>query len=73
MVPERKKAVVLATLLLSTLDYYENFSNRPVYWHNLLEEEVEFQNEILRQLKKSTFFSTLIYQKRYAGVTFEEV
>ncbi|MDQ0781269.1 hypothetical protein [Chryseobacterium sp. W4I1] len=59
--------------IIDTLDYYENFSDRPTYWNNLLEEELEFQNEILRQLTRGSSFTILIYQNRYAGVTFEQL
>jgi len=59
--------------IIDTLDYYENFSHRPAYWNKLLEEEVEFQNDILRQVKIGSSFNSVIYQKRYAAVTFEEV
>ncbi|REC62230.1 hypothetical protein DRF65_10980 [Chryseobacterium pennae] len=59
--------------IIDTLDYCENFSERPAYWNKLLEEEVEFQNEVLRQVKIGSSFNSLIYQQRYAGVAFQEV
>ena len=59
--------------ILNTLDYYENFSDEPEYWNELLEKEVAFQNEILSILKMHGAFDTSIYQKRYSNVKFSEL
>ncbi len=56
--------------IIDTLDYYENFSDQPEYWNDLLEKEVAFQNEILTTLKTKGTFNTSIYQKRYGDVEF---
>lgn len=59
--------------IIDTLDYYENFSDNPEYWNDLLEKEVEFQDEILNSLKMNGTFDTSIYEKRYENVDFSEL
>ncbi|BAP30965.1 type I modular polyketide synthase [Chryseobacterium sp. StRB126] len=56
--------------IIDTLDYYENLSDRPEFWHQLLEKEVQFQNEILIQLRSEQTFHASIYEKRYEHVEF---
>jgi hypothetical protein len=56
--------------IIDTLDYYENFSENPEYWNNLLVEEVNRQNEILKNLHLKSEIDTLIYQKAYSKVEF---
>lgn len=63
----------LFTGIIDTLDYYENFSDEPEYWNNLLEKEITLQNEILTTLKKKETFDTAIYQKRYGNVEFNQL
>ena len=58
--------------IIDTLDYYENFSENPEYWNDLLEKEITFQNEILATLKTKVTIDTSIYQKRYENVEFGE-
>lgn len=59
--------------IIDTLDYYENFSDNPEYWNNILEKEVAFQNEILNTIKTKDIFDTSIYQIRYENVEFSEL
>lgn len=59
--------------IIDTLDYYENFSENPEYWNNLLAEEVNRQNEILKNLNLKDEIDTLIYQKAYSKVEFSEL
>ncbi|MCW3170017.1 hypothetical protein OMO38_15945 [Chryseobacterium sp. 09-1422] len=75
-VSETKNIESLVGLLIGvidTLDYYENFSDEPEYWNDLLEKEVGFQNEILTILKTKGTFNTSIYQNRYENVEFSEL
>lgn len=65
--------VALFIGIMDTLDYYENFSDRQEYWNNLLEKEVEFQKEILIQLRSNEAVSASIYKKRYQTVEFIEL
>ncbi|SKB84159.1 hypothetical protein SAMN05660841_02631 [Sphingobacterium nematocida] len=57
--------------MINTLDYYENFSEEPEYWNQLLEKEVVFQREMLAALASGGRIDPLIYQKRYADVEFD--
>lgn len=59
--------------IIDTLDYYENFSDEPEYWNNLLDKEVAFQNEILNALKIKEIIDPSIYQKRYVDVEFNDI
>jgi len=59
--------------IIDTLDYYENFSDEPEYWNELLEKELAFQNKIMNMLKTQELFGTSIYQKRYAKVEFSKL
>ncbi|WP_426473834.1 hypothetical protein [Chryseobacterium balustinum] len=65
--------VALFIGIIDTLDYYENFSDRPEFWNNLLEKEVEFQKEVLIQLGSKQGFDASMYQKRYKNVNFDEL
>lgn len=65
--------VALFIGVIDTLDYYENFSDKPEFWNNLLEKEVKFQNEIIIQLELKQVFDALMYQKRYENVDFDEL
>lgn len=67
---DTKNLVGLLIGIIDTLDYYENFSDKPKYWNDLLEKEVAFQNEILNNIKSQEVFDTSIYQKRYNKVEF---
>jgi hypothetical protein len=67
------KIVALFIGIIDTLDYYENFSDRPEFWNNLLEKEVEFQKEVLIQLGSKQAFDASMYQKRYKNVNFDEL
>lgn len=62
--------VSLFTGVINTLDYYENFSDEPGYWNNLLEQELAFQLEILSTMESNKPLSASIYQERYANVDF---
>ena len=59
--------------IIDTLDYYENFSDEPGYWNNLLDKEVAFQNEILNTLKTKEIIDPSIYQKRYSNVELNDI
>jgi hypothetical protein len=59
--------------IIDTLDYYENFSNRPEFWHQLLEKKVQFQNEILIQLRSGLVLQASMYEKRYEYVKFNQL
>ena len=59
--------------IIDTLDYYENFSENPKYWNDLLAEEVKRQNEILKNLNIQSEIDTLIYHEAYSKVEFSEL
>lgn len=59
--------------IIDLLDYYENFSDTPEFWNNLLEKEVEFQNDILIKIKSGQTFDLSIYQKRYKEIEFDKL
>ncbi len=67
------KIVTLFTGIIDTLDYYENFSDKPEFWNNLLEKEIEFQNEILTQVRIKQAVDISMYQKRYKNVEFKKL
>lgn len=50
--------------IINVLDYYENFSDNPVFWNSLLVKEMEAQLEILTQLKAKPLFDSSIYEER---------
>lgn len=56
--------------IINTLDYYENFSDEPAYWNNLLEQELAFQNELLITAGKDALSDHSVYQKRYKDIDF---
>lgn len=67
------KIVALFIGIIDTLDYYENFSDKPEFWNNLLEKEVEFQHEILTQVRLKQAVDISMYQKRYKNVEFKKL
>lgn len=56
--------------IINALDYYENFSDEPAYWNNLLEQELAFQHEILSTAESNKTLPASVYQERYANVDF---
>lgn len=71
---KKKESVVGLFLdIINTLDYYENFSEEPDYWNELLEKEVAFQSELLLQLESQVPLDTAIYEKRYKKVGFTDL
>lgn len=58
--------------VINTLDYYEGFSEDPVFWNRLLEKEVEFQNGIITLIKSGNSFDHSAYFNRYKNVDFGE-
>ncbi len=70
MADNNKKESVVALFLgiIDTLDHYENFSEEPEYWNQLLEEEIVFQSELLTQLQSKVQLNTSIYEDRYKMV-----
>lgn len=56
--------------VINTLDYYENFSDAPEYWNNLLEQELVLQKEILQAIARNELPDSSIYEKRYDKVDF---
>ncbi|MFD2554523.1 hypothetical protein [Sphingobacterium tabacisoli] len=65
---EANAVIGLLLEIIDTLDYYENFSDNPLYWNKLLEEELVFQNELLKQLKANKDLQTDSYRIRYQDV-----
>lgn len=63
--------VFLFVGIIDVLDYYENFSDEPEFWNDLLEKEVEFQNDILEKLKLNDPVDASIYYEKYKGVDFD--
>ncbi|MDR2234943.1 MAG: hypothetical protein LBE92_02360 [Chryseobacterium sp.] len=51
--------------VIDTLDYYENFSDHPEFWNEILEKEVRFQNEISSDIKSQKIFDPMMYHERY--------
>lgn len=75
MADNNKKGSVVALFLgiIDTLDHYENFSEEPEYWNQLLEEEIVFQSELLTQLQSKVQLNTSIYEDRYKMVEFPDL
>ncbi|RKO69118.1 hypothetical protein D7322_23040 [Sphingobacterium puteale] len=70
----KKESVVALFLgIIDTLDHYENFSEEPEYWNQLLEEEIVFQSELLTQLQSKVQLNTSIYEDRYKMVEFPDL
>lgn len=63
--------VFLFVGIIDVLDYFENFSDEPEFWNDLLEKEVEFQNEILLKLKSNNQVDASTYYEKYKGVDFD--
>lgn len=63
-------AVSMYLDIINTLDYYENFSEDPDYWHQLLEQEVEFQSALLTELPSPIKLNMATYEERYREVEF---
>lgn len=75
MADNNKKESVVALFLgiIDALDHYENFSEEPEYWNQLLEEEIVFQSELLTQLQSKVQLNTSIYEDRYKMVEFPDL
>lgn len=75
MADNNKKESVVALFIgiIDTLDHYENFSEEPEYWNQLLEEEIVFQSELLTQLQSKVQLNTSIYEDRYKMVEFPDL
>lgn len=75
MADNNKKESVVALFLgiIDTLDHYENFSEEPEYWNQLLEEEIVFQSELLTLLQSKVQLNTSIYEDRYKMVEFPDL
>lgn len=75
MADNNKKESVVALFLgiIDTLDHYENFSEEPEYWNQLLEEEIVFQSELLTQLQSKVQLNTSIYEDRYKMIEFPDL
>jgi len=70
----KKESVVALFLgIIDTLDHYENFSEEPEYWNQLLEKEVAFQSELLIQLQSKVQLNISIYEDRYKMVEFPDL
>jgi hypothetical protein len=71
---KNKESVVALFLgIIDTLDHYENFSEEPVYWNQILEEEVAFQSELLMQLQSKIQPDISVYEDRYKMVEFPDL
>ncbi|MGN7812519.1 hypothetical protein [Flavobacterium sp. 22076] len=66
-------AVYNFLLVIDILDYYENFSENPEYWNNLLKEEIDFQQKIMEQISNGAVIDESIYFERYKEVKFDEI
>jgi hypothetical protein len=66
-------AVYNFLLAIDILDYYENFSDNPEYWNNLLKEEIDFQQKIVEQISNGSVIDESIYFERYKEVRFDEI
>ncbi|WP_149205919.1 hypothetical protein [Flavobacterium johnsoniae] len=60
-------------LLIDILYYYQDFSENPEYWNNLLKEEIDFQQKIVEQISNGTVIDESIYFERYKEVKFDEI
>lgn len=67
---DKQTVVQLFLDIINTLDHYENFSDEPAYWNNLLEAELKLQNEILSIATKNGTLPIAVYQERYKDVDF---
>lgn len=61
----------LFTTIIDTIDYYENFSDAPLFWNKLLEQELVFQLELIQQAKQTN--TCLSYFERYEKHPFNEI
>lgn len=66
-------AVYNFLLLIDILDYYQNFSESPQHWNNLLKEEIEFQQKIVEQISKGEIMDENSYFDRYKNTPFNEI
>ncbi len=70
----RKDSLVEMYLdIINTLDHYENFSEEPEYWNQILEKEVEFQSELLVQLQSQMRLDLNTYDERYRNIKFPDL
>lgn len=60
-------------LIIDILDYCENFSDQPEYWNHLLEDEILFQQKIVKQIAAGEILEENLYYERYKEVNFDAV
>ena len=70
---DSKKLLALFSGMIELLDYYENFSEDPAFWHQILEQEIIFQEKIMNEISEHIIFDDSIYTKRYQHIEFPDL
>jgi hypothetical protein len=64
--------VALFSAVIEVLDYYQNFSDQSMYWNAVLEKEILFQEQIIRDISTHIIFDTTIYANHYQNIAFTD-
>ena len=62
-----------STALLLYEHYYENFSEDSAYWHQILEQEITFQKQIMNEISENVIVDESIYIQRYQAIEFPDL
>ena len=68
-----KNLVALFSGIIEVLDYYENFSEDSAYWHQILEQEITFQKQIMNEISENVIVDESIYVQRYQAIEFPDL
>lgn len=65
--------VALFSSVIEVLDYYENFSEDPAFWNQILEQEITFQKQIMNEISENVIVDESIYAQRYQHIEFPDL
>ena len=68
-----KNLLALLSGIIEVLDYYENFSDDPTYWNQVLEQEIIFQKQIMNEISENVIVDESIYAQRYQSIEFADL
>lgn len=68
-----KNLVALFSSVIEVLDYYENFSEDPAFWNQILEQEITFQKQIMNEISENVIVDESIYAQRYQHIEFPDL
>lgn len=68
-----KNLLALLSSVIEVLDYYENFSDDPAYWNQVLEQEIIFQKQIMNEISENVIVDESIYVQRYQSIEFADL